>query len=301
MSKLKLSFSGHETFPFRYTWPKKCNDELSLDKDLFRKEESLASLGVGKNMVNSIRHWGISLGLIEQNTLKEYEPTCFAKSLLSDDGWDPYLEDQATLWLLHWRLCSNPGISSTWYFAFNKLNALEFTKEHLISQLKDFALVNGTKVTQNTLNRDVDCFIKTYVSSKIAKMNMIEDTLDCPLSELNLIQETGQRGLYIFNRGPKQDIPDDILLYALVEYWNNNFIGREVVSFEDIAYSEGSPGLIFKIDEDSLAYRLERIESASKGFFRFDETSSLRQVYRKDFIDQNEFLNNYYSKKLCGI
>ena len=296
----KLSFSGHDTFPFRYTWLKKGLDAVVVDPTIFKKEEALAVLGVGKNMVNAIRHWGVLLGVIEETAISEYGPTEFGAKLLSDSGWDPYLEDLSTLWLLQWKIATSAVKATTWFFAFNKINSPEFTKDHLIMQLKEFALINGTKVTQNTLNRDADCFLRTYVPSRSIKSNLLEDSLDCPLTELNLIQETGQRGLYMFNRGIKSEIPNEIFIFALLDFWNDCYENREVLSFDDIAFAEGSPGLVYKMAEDALAYRLEKIERETNGVLRFDETSSLRQVYRKEYIDPNIFINKYYTK-VCAI
>jgi hypothetical protein len=51
------SFSGHETFALRAAWLKKGIDGLERYPDIFSREDALVELGVGKNMVRSIRHW----------------------------------------------------------------------------------------------------------------------------------------------------------------------------------------------------------------------------------------------------
>lgn len=49
-------FSGHETFACRYSWLPKAFAELSSSPLLFTNEENaMVRLGVGKNMVKSIR------------------------------------------------------------------------------------------------------------------------------------------------------------------------------------------------------------------------------------------------------
>ena len=52
--KIKPSFSGHETFPFRYTWLKKGVDAVRDDPSVFTSDRATITLGVGKNMVRSI-------------------------------------------------------------------------------------------------------------------------------------------------------------------------------------------------------------------------------------------------------
>src|SRR5215216_2855503 len=89
------SFSGHETFPFRYPWLKKGFDAVREDGDAFLRDDAITTLGVGKNMVRSIRHWCLAAGVLEEN--RESGPamrqTALGKLLLADDGLDPYLED----------------------------------------------------------------------------------------------------------------------------------------------------------------------------------------------------------------
>ena len=58
-------FSGHQTFPFRYDWLPKAAEEAKADPWLFTRPDALARLGVGKNMVASIRHWCEAAGLME--------------------------------------------------------------------------------------------------------------------------------------------------------------------------------------------------------------------------------------------
>lgn len=53
------------------------------------------------------------------------------------------------------------------------------------------------------------------------------------------------------------------------------------LSFETIAYGDGSPGRVFKLDEDSIAERLFALEELTEGSFIWTDTAGLRQVHRK--------------------
>ena len=64
------SFSGHQTFPFRYTWLKKGVDAVGKNANIFTDDEASVNLGVGKNMVQSIRHWCLTTKLIKKNGKK---------------------------------------------------------------------------------------------------------------------------------------------------------------------------------------------------------------------------------------
>ena len=103
----QYQFSGHETFPFRYPWLKKGYDAVFSDAGVFTRDDAITTLGVGKNMVRSIRHWCLVAGVIEEFQPEpsvrrmSLRPTPLGTALFPDEGWDPYLEDPATLWLLH--------------------------------------------------------------------------------------------------------------------------------------------------------------------------------------------------------
>src|SRR4051812_35909504 len=94
------SFSGHETFPFRYPWLKKGFDAVLEDGDVFAREDAITTLGVGKNMVRAIRHWCLAAGVVEEKpgAGTALRVSALGKLLLADGGLDPYLEDPATLW-----------------------------------------------------------------------------------------------------------------------------------------------------------------------------------------------------------
>ena len=60
------TFGGHEKFVFRQGWLKKGVDATTEDGLIFTRDEALVKLGVGKNMVRSIRHWCLTAGLLEE-------------------------------------------------------------------------------------------------------------------------------------------------------------------------------------------------------------------------------------------
>src|SRR3982751_766102 len=101
------AFSGHETFPFRYPWLKKGYDAVLSDGSVFVRDDAITTLGVGKNMVRSIRHWCLAAGILEEGDKEGLRPSDLGKLILADDGLDPYLEDPASLWLIHWKIASN--------------------------------------------------------------------------------------------------------------------------------------------------------------------------------------------------
>src|SRR6185437_16735245 len=111
----KYIFSGHDSFQCRQLWLKKGYDFVKSGK-AFGNEDAVVTLGVGKNMASAIRFWMKAFQLLTSDD----KLTPFADKLLAENGYDPYLEDEASLWLLHYSLVSS-GYSSSYSIIFNEL------------------------------------------------------------------------------------------------------------------------------------------------------------------------------------
>ena len=267
------SFSGHQTFPFRYTWLKKGVDAVAEDSTVFSSENASVTLGVGKNMVSSIRHWCSVARLIETNNGQRgiLVPTDFGKDFFDDkEGFDPYLDDPATLWLIHWQISTNINQATAWYWAFNILRENQFTPDSFKKELYAWTQQTASRqpISDNTLQRDVNCFIRTYCHSRHnTNAAVVEESFDCPLVELNLIAELPENNGYEFQRGEKKTLPIEIVAWTLISLWNNRFPQREALSFSELMYTESSPGRVFRLDEDTMTTYLEKLEQLTKGAF----------------------------------
>jgi hypothetical protein len=62
----KSMFGGHEKFVFRDGWLKKGVDAVSDEPGIFSDNRALVMLGVGKNMVRSIRHWCLATNVCQE-------------------------------------------------------------------------------------------------------------------------------------------------------------------------------------------------------------------------------------------
>jgi len=281
----KPTFGGHEKFVFRYGWLKKGVDALAQDPTIFADDQALVALGVGKNMVRSIRYWCLATGLCEEargkGSARELHLTSLASRLMSNDGWDPYLEDVGTLWLLHWHLVTNPMRAFIWYLTFCTYYETEFTKKQLTSFIGKQLDRRGIVVTSSTIERDVDVCLRTYVPATRSgpKEGVLEETLDCPLVELDLLRFSPEDEVYRFNIGPKLTLPTAIFGYALLRFLSTIAPHRRTVAVDECIYKEGSPGQVFKLDENSVVAYLEALEELTVGKLRLQETAGLRQLY----------------------
>lgn len=296
------SFAGHQTFTFRHSWLKKGIDQLIIDPKVFQREDAIVRLGVGKNMVRSIRHWCLATRVAEEEpgTRGRYlRPTNLGSKLLGDDGWDPFLEDDATLWLIHWNLASTGTRTATWYWAFNRFHEYAFTRVAMVDALtRALQILGWSNISDSTLKRDVDCFVHTYLSRRDDKSGSY-DSIEYPLTSLGILFEEPDSERLWFRVGPKTSLPAEVFAHALAEFWNQRNRKSKTLELREIMRAEGSPALVFRLDEESVLYYLDNLRDVSAGRMIFEDTALVRRVINLDESPTNSilFLEAYYDSR----
>lgn len=321
-SEEKLHFAGHETFPLRYGWLKKAYDAVALEEkhgevtgSIFNDEKSIAVFGVGRNMVLSMKHWALATGILSSQDINGERNSRISKGVLGNilfgEECDPYLEHSGSLWLLHWMLASRPGRATAWHWAFNEFHEPSFDRELLrrrLAQRCDELLASGRMgksraISPSTIKRDVDCLIRTYFSGSKGSRRAPEDSLECPLAELGLVQAAGVGELFRFRRGPKASLPDAVFLFSVLDFWKNLHSDRRSFSVEFLTFERGSPGQVFLMDEDAVAARLVKVEQISGEKLRWDESTGMRQLYMHDAgsLDPWSVIRDMYNSDLRAV
>lgn len=291
---LAYRFSGHETFACRYAWLPKAASAVSANPLILgsaKLDDAMVEMGVGKNMVRSIRFWAEATDII-RSTKTGHEVTQFGRELLlgagKTDPLDAYLEDIQTLWLLHWKLATNQSsLVFSWDYLINHLQEPEMyasaAKKAFLEALPQSAVRD---VTPGSLEQLYEVFLHSYVPTRGKKGEVREDSLDCPLVELELLRSTGftrsQEGRlepkFAFRREDKIEIGAGLFAYCLNEFWNVNFPAEESIPFHQIVVAKGSPGQVFKIPEGDIRQRLLGLEEATNGAFIFEESAVIPRV-----------------------
>jgi len=217
--------SGHESFPCRYTWLPKAVRGLQANPKLFSDDErAMVDLGVGKNMVRSIRFWSQVAGMVTTTARGAgHSLSDFGLLLLGEGGHDEFMEDIRTLWLIHWNLSTevkSPLLA--WDYLLNRWQEPELVPSVVINAMqKEAARQDGT-LSRVTIDQHWDTFLHSYFPTRGRKGEVQEDNLDSPLTELGLVIRVGERTVdksegraepvYAFRREEKPDITPELFV-----------------------------------------------------------------------------------------
>jgi hypothetical protein len=300
--------AGHESFPCRYTWLPKAVRGLRDNPRLFSDEDrAMVDLGLGKNMVRSARFWAQAAGMTTPMPRGAgYKPTDLGSALLGEGGCDPFLEDIRTLWLIHWRLSTSvQSPLLAWDFLLNRWQAPELVPSTVLEALKKELMRRETEISQATLEQHFETFLHTYLPTRGRKGEVMEDNLDCPLVELELIIKTGERPadgnggraepIYAFRREPKPEISPELFLYCLNDFWSARHQGEKTLPLHEAAHGHGSPGQIFKLPEEDLTERLDGLARQTESAFAYSPSADLQLVHLNEPIPEMVLLKRIFA------
>ncbi|KKO48096.1 hypothetical protein VT06_13390 [Arsukibacterium sp. MJ3] len=311
---MKAKFTGHDTFPLRYGWLYKAINHLnsggifsSSDENCIR--DSVVKLGVGKNMVKAIQYWAESSNVI--NAERTNNSVCHritenGEYLFGNygdvEGKDPYLEQPGSVWLLHFWLNFNDEQLTAYRYFFNYANVQHFEKMKLVEDCYEDAkrLVKSEAGNITTIKKDMDCFLNMYSKKiKISTKMVDEDHFTSPLTELNLIQDNS-RSFYISNLTERPELPIQIFIYALLEFFKIETKDSKVstIDFDSLLTKPCSPGRIFRLSESGLGQQLDEAQKYTDRGISWVDSLGLRQVSVSESLTKNttKFLNDYYGK-----
>jgi hypothetical protein len=298
---LQAAFARHETFHPRYGWLVKGTAAAFADPTVFLREDATTVLGVGKNMVRAMRYWCVATKLLseERNAdnprLRDTVATEFARRLLGDQGWDPYLEDPASLWLLHWKLLAAPCIAPSWWSTFNTPRMRAFDDDALVRELRALCEIHEWHdIVDNSLAKDARCLLRMYAGVTEGR-DLPEDSVDSPFAELDLIRPLPGAGrMYSVAVGPKPTLPDAVVTYAVLDFLRLREASARVVTVAGLANTAGSPGRAFALTEAALADALDRVSAARPDLLTLTHAAGVRQVALAANAEPFDILEAHY-------
>jgi hypothetical protein len=218
-------------------------------------------------------------------------------TLLGEVGWDPYLEDEATLWLLHWLLATNPELATAWYWFFNHFHKPEFSGQEVTAALLGFVMENVQKKTAaTTIKGDAAIVLRMYVPSRGVGRIPLEEALDSPLSLLRLVSRLSDNKTYRSRPEVREGLPLGIIGFAVSELFGIK--GSSEVTLQDLMYgSKGIPALgsVFRLTENALLTKLEKLLHYIPEVYELRETAGIHQLYKLDDIEPMRYLEKHYN------
>lgn len=277
----KYTFSGHESFTCKTLWLKKGYDFIRNNYN-FNSPDSVVELGVGKNMVASIRYWMRAFGLIENDETQAIADYFFD----SNKGKDPYIEDLGTLWLLHFLLVST--CEATLYnllFVQLQRERKVFDRQHVLNLVKRMMTEDGkqNQYNENTVKKDISTLLLNYVLPQKAKAL---DDYSSLLIDLDLIRMDADGKSYQFNIDGKRQIPWQIFLYAVIRAKGMDM----TVSYDTLQ----ELGLMFCMNDMEVIEMCKSIVEHHEDTITYSDVAGIRQLHFLNNLNEEEVLDEYY-------
>ena len=284
----KYTFSGHESFPCKSLWLKKGYDFVVAGND-FNSPEAVIGLGVGKNMVASIRFWLKAFDVTENDKI-----TWLGDYLFDENkGKDKYLEDIATLWLLHFNLVfSEEATLYKMFFCGVQRERTHFEREQVLTYVK-LRMVEANKMTlfnANTVKKDIGVLLQNYTLPRKAQSNEDFSSL---LIDLDLIRQSSEGKGYYFNVDGKRKVTKEIFLYGLLKLKEQE--GDNTIPFDTI---QERIGLVFCMQDFETIEILKQLANNYSEYFAYSDVAGIKQVQFTKYLDVKQVLDDYNGKDI---
>ena len=255
----------------------------------FNSPEAVIGLGVGKNMVASIRFWLKAFGITGND-----EITWLGNYLFDDSkGKDKYLEDIATLWLLHFNLVfSEEATLYNMFFCGVQRERTHFEREQVLTYVK-MRMVEANKMTlfnANTVKKDIGVLLQNYTLPRKAQSNEDFSSL---LIDLDLIRQSSEGKGYYFNVDGKRKVTKEIFLYGLLKLKEQE--GDNTIPFDTI---QERVGLVFCMQDFETIEMLKQLASDYSQYFAYSDVAGIKQIQFIKELDVKQVLDDYYGKDI---
>lgn len=288
-----MKFRGHETFFIRKGWLYKGMSNVVRESGVFQGASGnpMDILGIGANMVKSMRYWLLASGLTsEPKSGKRNQSLTNLGQIIFDN--DPYMEEIGSLWLVHYMIACNEDEATAWYIFFNEFEKNEFSVDDFHSCIVKYIRMreDAALPSDRAIDDDFNCIINTYVPRKRLNPAKVhpESNIECPLEELGLVDVIDKRrGLYK-KTSPKSDmIPSLILLAAILHKAD----GKEI-RITSLQRDKCQVGKIFNLDSITLINALYKLETM--GYINVIRTAGLDIIRINTDITFEECVQKYY-------
>ncbi|MEH7114925.1 DUF4007 family protein [Neobacillus niacini] len=287
-----MGYGQHQSFYLRDRWLNKAIRHLRDDTRFFYDKAAFEKIGLGKNMVQSLRYWSIATGVVEEIFNEERKKihliTHFGELIYK---YDKFIKFQDSAAIIHYHMCKQKEPSTAWYWFFNEYKETIGSKDKITQEFINWVKENENKpFSNNSLKKDIDCLIKLYTSGQSSIDP--EEVIQSPLSKLAILDD--RKGIIYKQNLLISQVGLTALMYVLLDYKSLNNINS--VSVEDIVNQPGLWGKVFNMSRASIVNALTELSMLNEYPIHFVRTNNL-DLIRIPKIDPIEFLQKEYSRK----
>lgn len=288
-----MGYGQHQSFYLRDRWLSKVIRHLKTDERFFYDKEAFEKMGLGKNMVKSLRYWVVATGVVEEvlnDQRKKIHRITNLGHLIFE--FDRFIKYQETAAILHYQMVKQKEPSSSWYWYFNYYKESIITKDHLLKDLIIWVQENEKKnVSEQSLKRDIDCLIKLYTAGQ--STNDPEEVIQSPLNKIKLVVE--EKGIIYKKNTSLADIGLGALMFVLLDYKQRNGISN--ISVDDLVSEKTLWGKVFNMKRSSIVNALNELTNHSIYQINFIRTNNLDLIRIPD-VTPLEFLKQEFNRKI---
>lgn len=285
MSKMinKVKMKRHESFSIREGWLSKGLLAVKENVKVFSCEESTDILGIGTNMVKSLKYWLFATNLIkdEKNSIVI---TKLGNLVLK---YDPYMEDEFTWWMIHINMLLNQEDFYVGNVFFNKCISKNFSKEDVYKIISEHLNQKKLDFNEKILVDEINTIIKTYVVDNTN--DTPENNFNSPLADLELLKRISKDNYERLK-------PDYRSLNYLVVYYLviQNLDGRDYLSIDELLKIQNSPSKLLNLDKNLFNDYLD--DMRREGLITINRTAGLNMIYVANALDLEEIFKKYFSR-----
>lgn len=282
----KVKLKGHESFSIREGWLTKGLVETNKNEKIFSEKNSTDILGIGTNMVKSLKYWLLTANLIEETSKCKYDLSELGKLIYK---YDLYMENIFTLYMVHLQIVLNEEKALIWNMFFNYCNFKEFSKREYVEYI-EYLLENENKdYNEKLLTDEINTFLKTYTNEE--KNSNPENNFTCPLTELELIKKIG-RDKYQKNNSAMNKLSEYVVYWMILQQCKN----RKSIKIEELIMEKNSTAKMLNLDKTELNDYLEILKrhklitinkTAGLNMVYINERYTLEEIFKQVFKEEN--------------
>ena len=280
----KVKMKRHESFSIREGWLTKGLLAVKKNNKIFSSEDATDVLGIGTNMVKSLKYWLYATNLIkdEKNSIKI---TNFGEYVLE---YDPYMENNFTWWMIHINMLLNQEDFYVGNLFFNKILSKNFSKEEVFDIVSGILDSRKLEYNEKILIDEINMIIKTYVIDN--STDNPENNFNCPLADLELLKKNSKDN-YERLKPNYRNLDYLVVYYLLLKLLD----GKEYISIEELLKVQNSPVRLLNLDKNMCNDYLD--DMRRNNLITINRTAGLNMVYVNKILSLKDIFEEYFCRR----